>query len=152
MQVLIWIHVISAIVGIGPTFAFGLFLLKNQSVSQLRHSLNMLDRALMFNKMGAPLAAVSGILLMVLGNYGGWLQLWILGALFLFIVITVLSIPLGNKLKVLQEWADKPEHNGESKLPSAQENTVKQMHITINVIHVLSILLFTLMILKPIVF
>jgi uncharacterized membrane protein len=106
----------------------------------------------MFNKIGAPLAVLSGIGLVLTGNYGGWLQLWILGALLIFIVITIMAIPLGNKSKSLQEWAEQPNRQGDAALPPEQENTVKQMLKTVNVIHVLSIVLFTLMILKPIVF
>lgn len=151
MELLVWIHVISAIVGIGPTFVFGFFLNKNQTVSQLSHSLNLLNRMLLFNKIGGPVAVLSGIALIVIGNYE-WLQLWIIGALVIYILITAIAIPLGNKMNALQKWAENRHLTGEASLPSEQKKTVKQLHNTINVIHVLSILLFTLMILKPVIF
>jgi hypothetical membrane protein len=152
MQLLVWIHVISAIAGIGPTFAFGLFLQRNQNIAQLRHSLKLLDRALLFNKIGGPMALLSGIALVLIGNYGGWLQLWILGAILIYLVIMIISIPLGNKMKALQVWVAKPEHTGDSSLPTEQEDVVRHAHKSIQFVHVLSILLFTLMILKPVVF
>lgn len=107
----------SAISGVGPTFVFGLFFQKNQSPPELSQSIGIMEKALYFNKIGAPLAALSGIGLVMTGRYGTWLQLWILGAILIFIIITVISVPLGNKLNVLKEWVNKPSHLDLKTLP-----------------------------------
>lgn len=152
MELLVWIHVMSAIIGIGPTFIMGLFFQKNQSVSQLKHSINLFNKALLYNKIGGPVAVLSGLGLVLTGNYGSWLQLWLLGALFIYLIIFAISIPLGNKLKALQDWVNLPEQAELTTLPTEQEKILGGMNNAINFIHLLSIILFSLMILKPVLF
>lgn len=152
MKLLVWFHIMTAIIGIGPTFIMGIFFRKNQTVLQLQHSISLLNQALFFNKIGGPLVVLSGIALVIFGNYGGWLQLWILGSLFIYVVIFATSMPLARKMKAIETWVNDPNHAEIKSLPEEQEKDVAWVKNIINIFHILSILLFSLMILKPVLF
>jgi uncharacterized membrane protein len=75
------VHVLSAIIGIGPTYAFLVVLRKNQSVQELRSSLKMGIILELFLKILGSLAVVTGLVLFFVGDYGQFTQLWLIGSL-----------------------------------------------------------------------
>lgn len=101
LNILVLIHVLSAVIGIGPTYFGHILLRKGQTLGQLRSSLGLMPLLEKFPKILGSLAAVSGILLAWLGDYG-FKQLWIYGSLSIYIIIQVVVIgfmaPAAHKL------------------------------------------------------
>ncbi|MFC5532024.1 DUF2269 family protein [Cohnella yongneupensis] len=91
LNVLVAIHVISAIVGIGPAFFSHVLLRKGQTLNQLRNSLQLVKKLELFPKILGSLAVVSGLLLAWLGDYG-FDQLWIYGSIALYVIIQIVVI------------------------------------------------------------
>jgi hypothetical protein len=86
LYILIFIHVVSAIVGIGPTFFIHVLLRKGQTYGQLRNSLGLTQALEKFPKILGSLAVVSGLLLAWLGDYS-YKQFWIYGSIALYVLI-----------------------------------------------------------------
>jgi uncharacterized membrane protein len=103
LNILVLIHVLSAVIGIGPTYFGHILLRKGQTYGQLRNSVGLLPLLEKFPKILGSLAVVSGILLAWLGGYG-FKQLWIYGSLAIYIIIQVVVIgfmaPEAKKLAV----------------------------------------------------
>ncbi|WP_135555297.1 DUF2269 family protein [Paenibacillus cymbidii] len=88
---LVTIHVLSAVLGIGPTYFGHILLRKNQSREQLLDSLALFGRLNYFPKIGGTLAVVSGILLVALSDWQ-FSELWILASLGLYVVIQIMVV------------------------------------------------------------
>lgn len=103
LQFLIVIHVLAAIIGIGPTFFGHVLLRKEQSVQELRHSLATVKKLEIFPKVGGSLAVITGFILYFVGDYGSFMQLWLIGTLILYILIQLIVIvmvgPKSKKIK-----------------------------------------------------
>jgi uncharacterized membrane protein len=149
LNILVFIHVLSAIIGIGPTYFGHILLRKGQTLGQLRSSLGFMPLLEKFPKILGSLAVVSGILLAWLGNYGFEL-LWIYGALVVYVIIQVVVIgfmaPAAKRLAVKvgasSEQLDKPV----SAELSAEVSKVNMFNY---VATVFGVVLFLLMFFKP---
>lgn len=150
MKLLVLVHVLSAIIGVGPTFFAHVLLRKNQSVESLRQSMAVGKHLEYFPKIGGLIAVLSGICLTVFGNYGSFLQIWLIGSLILYILIQIIVIgfiaPANRKLAA---WIFDPQNLGATVLPEE----IRKLHHRANRFYwaasVGGVLLFTLMILKP---
>ncbi|WP_223700530.1 DUF2269 family protein [Sutcliffiella deserti] len=150
MQWLVWIHILVAIIGIGPTFFGNILLRKNQTVTDLRHNILLQHKLDFFPKIGGTIAVITGILLVIFGNYGSILQIWLLGALFIYFVIQVLVIGfISPKVYELQRWLLHPENRASTQLPFNQAENLKTISNLYMLVSVLGILIFLLMIIKP---
>lgn len=101
MEWLVTIHVLSAVLGIGPTYFGHILLRKKQSRDQLLESLSLFGLLNYFPKIGGTIAVVSGILLVALS---GWKfsDLWIFGSLVLYVLIQTVAVAMmGPVLKQL---------------------------------------------------
>jgi hypothetical protein len=67
---LILAHVLSAIIGIGPTYAFLIIFRKNQSAPELKFSLKMGKILELFPKILGSLAVLTGLVLFFIGDMG----------------------------------------------------------------------------------
>lgn len=92
MAWLVFLHVVSAVVGLGPAYAFPLMLKKEQSLVEVKRMVDLVARIEMLPKIFGGLTLISGLLLMWLGNYGSFFTLWIGGSLVLFILVEVVII------------------------------------------------------------
>jgi hypothetical protein len=63
------LNVLSAIIGVGPTFFGHVLTRKKQSVQELRFSLNLWKYLEFFPKIGGTIAVLSGFILIITGNY-----------------------------------------------------------------------------------
>ncbi|HZG75359.1 MAG TPA: DUF2269 family protein [Paenibacillus sp.] len=150
LKLLVAIHVLSAIVGIGPTFVMHLFLRGNQSAAQLRQSLDSMAIVERFPKVGGPVAVLSGILLVALYNYGSFGQLWLVGSLALFILVQIVVVGVaGRQLKPVMDWRRNANGSQESVVPLDVENALRRVGGTMWLAHALALALFLLMIVKP---
>ncbi|AST91470.1 DUF2269 family protein [Sutcliffiella cohnii] len=147
---LVLFHVLTSIVGFGPTFFSFILLRKSQTISDLRHNLILHHKLHYFPKIGGTLAVISGILLVLLGDYGTILQVWLFGSIILFMAIQVLYIGfILPALFELQEWVLHPNNRASTQLPLEQLMLLRKACNYYYVVIILTLLIFTFMILKP---
>ncbi|RIW33990.1 DUF2269 family protein [Bacillus salacetis] len=151
MKFLILLHVLSAIIGVGPTFFAHVLVRKKQTAEHLRHSLKMSALLENFPKIGGSLAVITGLVLYFVGEYGAFTQVWLLGSLILYVLIQIIVIgfvtPQSNKL---QEWLDAPENKDVAgELPEEAQELLNRMNSYFYFASALGITLFIFMILKP---
>lgn len=144
------IHVLSAIIGVGPTFFGHVLFRKNQNPEELRHSMKLSNYLTYFPKIGGTLAVLTGIVLVILGNYGTFLTLWLTGSLILYIAIQIVVIGvIDPRTKKLSTWVFAEENKTASVLPDLQKNELVSIGKLHSVATTLGVLIFFLMIWKP---
>lgn len=150
MKILVLIHVLSAVIGVGPTY-FGLSLLNaGNTPKDLQGILKMGKRLEMFPKIGGTLAVLSGLALILLANYGPFTQLWLLGSLVLYILIQAIVIGfVAPKANRLANWVFDPQNAIASTLPDEQQGLLKNIRLGHVLAAALGTVLFALMVLKP---
>lgn len=145
------LHVLAAIIGLGPAYAFPLLLNPTSSASELQRNLHLVGRLELFPKVFGTLAVVSGLILFWFGSYGTILQMWLLGTLIVYVIIEVLIIGFLNPAaKKLESLLASTAVSADSVLPSspipALYAKVRNLHLWASI---LSLVIFILMILKP---
>jgi len=150
MKWLVLIHVLSAIIGIGPTYVLPIILRKKQSVLELNYSLKIGSFLELFPKTLGLLAVLSGLALFFTGDYGRFTQIWLMGSLILYIIVQIIvigfSVPTVKKLK---GWAADPANHQLQTLPSPQAQLLnKSLNLTY-LACILGVILFVFMIIKP---
>ncbi|OXM82658.1 DUF2269 family protein [Paenibacillus rigui] len=150
MQWLVVIHVLAAILGLGPAYAFPFLLRKASSIQEMERNLSQVAHLEMFPKIFGTLAVLSGLALFFIGSYGSFGQIWIMGTLIVYAIIEVLIIgflnPEAKKLQSAlssQETKEKQEHAASLEPMYAR---VRNLHAWAGV---LGLLIFILMIVKP---
>lgn len=141
---------LTAIIGIGPTFFGHVLLRKEQSVAELRTSLGTVKKLEVFSKIGGILAVITGFILYVMGDYGEFSQLWLLGSLILYIIILTIVMGLvGPKLKKLRSYLADPNTARLDALPSKYRQSFTMINHCYWITSTLILLIFILMIVKP---
>jgi uncharacterized membrane protein SirB2 len=150
MKWLVLLHVLSAIIGVGPTFFSHVLLRKNQNVSELRQSMKLVKRLEIFPKVGGSIAVLSGLALILLNDYGTFLQTWLIGSLILYILIQIVAAGIiPRKSKRLAELV---ESHATAKDPTDEKEIHAHLHFVSKWMYVattLGTLLFIFMIMKP---
>ncbi|QGQ94184.1 DUF2269 family protein [Paenibacillus psychroresistens] len=150
MKWLVLVHVLSAIIGIGPTYAFLIILRKNQSATELKFSLRMGRILELFPKILGTLAVVTGLILVFVGEYGAFTQLWLLGSLILFIIIQVIVVAIGPRwIKSLTAWVEVPANQSFLTLPAPQASQLSKALGSARLASLIGLVLFIFMIMKP---
>jgi len=151
MKWLVLVHVLSAILGVGPAFFSHVLLKSHQNVDELRQSMRLFKRLELFPKVGGTLAVLTGLTLVLIGDYGKFMQLWIIGSLVLYIVIQVIIIgfiaPVANKLTA---WLNDPSNLDTKSLPSEQQAYHRRANSLFWIVSTLGTILFAFMIMKPV--
>jgi uncharacterized membrane protein len=95
---------------------------------------------------------LTGILLVIFGNYGSFLQLWLIGALVLYVLvqITVIGLILPTT-KELERWVFDAANAKETELPHEQQKILNKISSLYYLVSTFGVLLFILMILKPVI-
>ncbi|WP_339145495.1 MULTISPECIES: DUF2269 family protein [unclassified Sutcliffiella] len=150
MKWLVLIHVLVAIIGIAPTFFGTILLRKHQTISDLRHNVLLQHKLDYFPKIGGTLAVITGILLVLFGNYGSILQLWLFGSLVLYLSIQVIVIGfISPALCDLQRWLLHPDNRASTQLPATQTSALHKVSNLYWLTILLAFIIFILMIIKP---
>ena len=150
MQWLVLIHVLSAIVGVGPTFFGHVLVRNNQTPEQLRHSLKLAGRLDVFPKVGGTVAVLTGILLIALNDYGAFTQLWLVGSLVLYVLIQIVVIGfVAPSQKRLAQWVFDEANLHAAELPGEQRDVLARANSLLYVASAMGLALFVFMILKP---
>ncbi|TNJ62249.1 DUF2269 family protein [Paenibacillus hemerocallicola] len=150
MEWLLTIHVLSAVLGIGPTYFGHILLRKKQRREQLLQSLSMFKLLNYFPKIGGSIAVVSGILLVALSGWN-FSDLWILGSLVLYVLIQAVAVgmlgpvlgQLVQALNAVDESESKP--NG----PDVKSPLLAKANRLYNTASIMGTALIILMIVKP---
>ncbi|WNR43706.1 DUF2269 family protein [Paenibacillus roseipurpureus] len=150
VKFLVLIHVLSAIIGVGPTFFAHVLLRRNQTLEELRMSLRVGRRLEIFPKIGGSIAVLSGLLLIWLGDYGSFMQIWLLGSLIAYVLIQIIAIGFATpNQKKLGGWVLDPTNLQETALPGDQILLWAKARNYFYAASTVGVILFIFMILKP---
>src|SRR5699024_3334527 len=87
-KALVFIHVISAIVGLGPGFILTLIIMNTKNMTEVRHAFSLWNRIHIFVMLGGIMLLVTGLLMGFL-NPSLFKQGWYIVSLLLFLVTLV---------------------------------------------------------------
>lgn len=149
MKWLVLIHVLAAIIGVGPTFFFHYLLRKNQSVSEMKYSFKTAMQLQKLPTIGGLVAVTTGIIMV---SISGWsfTDLWIIGTLILYGTLQVLFIILtGPLVKKLSIWVVETKEADNEPLPTIQEDLVRSTNMRVMLTNSMALVIFILMIIKP---
>lgn len=143
---LVFIHVISAIVGLGPGFTF-IFILKSaKNMAQLRHAYEINRKLHNFVKFGGTLLLITGLLMGSI-NTGLFTSGWYITSLTLFMIALAMGpLVLSRKLKPVKEFL--ASYEGED-IPDQYYQLYKKVAPWEYLTLVVFLIIITLMILKP---
>jgi len=150
MKWLVLIHVLSAIIGVGPTFFGHVLVRNNQTLEQLRHSMKLASKLDFFPKIGGSIAVISGILLISLNNYGSVTQIWLLGSLVLYVLVQIVVIGfVAPAQKRVAHWVFNDANLSKIELPQEQRVNLSRANAMLYAASVMGLVLFVFMIIKP---
>ncbi|MBD3920266.1 DUF2269 family protein [Paenibacillus sp. PR3] len=150
-MLLVVVHVMAAIIGIGPTYFSPVLLRTGQTTEQLHSSFRLGAILELFPKFGGSLAVLSGLALVIIGDYQ-FKDVWIYGSIAIYVIIQILVIGFvaPRQKKVLNWLLDQASAVRTSTNPPIEYNALLSQVRTIHYIAtVLGIALFVLMIVKP---
>ncbi|WP_276352254.1 DUF2269 family protein [Cohnella caldifontis] len=147
---LVAIHVLSAVLGLGPAFAFPFMLRSASTAPEMKRNLQQVSYLETFPKIFGTLAVLSGLGLFFWGSYGPFMQVWIIGSLMVYAAIEILVIGFLNPaaaklLKLLGESRATAAEPPNPEMIGLYART-RNLHLWSGV---LGIVLLTLMIVKP---
>jgi uncharacterized membrane protein len=150
MEWLVLLHVLGAVFGLGPAYAFPFILRKTASAAEMEKSLALVTRLETFPKIFGTIAVLSGLALFWLGSYGAFMQVWIFGTLLVYVAIEVLIIgflaPAVKKLLASLAGLDGKAREDVPSSVSAMYARVRNLHLWASV---LSLVIIAFMVLKP---
>lgn len=145
-KILVVLHVIAAIVGIGPAFVLPLLGNSAKTGSQLRFVFGIIQKINRFPKTGGITLIVTGVLLMIVGKMG-LSELWLNLSLLFFIIIEVIIIgmiePRMRKITALVMASEGEE------IPQGYQGSMNKIIPLEATVHVLTIVIIILMVVKP---
>ena len=145
-KILVVLHVIAAIVGIGPAFVLPLLGSSAKTGSQLRFVFGIIQKINKFPKTGGITLIVTGVLLMIVGKMG-LSELWLNLSLLFFIIIEVIIIgmiePRMRKITALVMASEGEE------IPQGYQGSMNKIIPLEATVHVLTIVIIILMVVKP---
>jgi uncharacterized membrane protein len=146
-KLVVVIHVIASIVGIGPAFVLPILTSSAKTGSQLRFVFGLMKKINRFPKTGGVTLIVTGILLMIIDKMG-LSVLWLNLSLLFFIVIEVIIIGMVEpRLKKLTQLVMTSE--GEE-IPEGYTTAMNKIAPLEAAVHVLTIVIIILMVVKPV--
>lgn len=151
MKWLVLVHVLSAIIGVGPVFFSHVLFRKNQTTNELKHSLALMKKLEYFPKIGGSLAVLTGLTLILLNDYGPFFQTtWLIGSLILYICIQIVAAGfIPPRVKKLAEFLSKHDGDGNVNEDSDFRTNWSFVNRWMYVASGLGTILFIFMILKP---
>ncbi|MBP1948550.1 DUF2269 family protein [Virgibacillus litoralis] len=145
-ELLVFIHVFSAILGMGPGFVMIYIVTKATTMTELKHAYIIRNRLHIFVMVGGSLLLITGLLMGYLHPYL-FEQGWYVTSLVLYLIAlgfgpTVLS-PRSKPIKALLK-----EHNGDE-IPAEYFILSKKLFFFERIENVIFLIVIALMILKP---
>lgn len=145
-ELLVFIHVFSAILGMGPGFVMIHVVRKANTMTELRHAYQIRNRLHIFVMIGGSLLLITGLWMGFLNTYL-FSQGWYIVSLILFLIAlafgpTVLS-PRSKPVKKLLQ-----DHNGEE-IPTEYYTLSNKLFFYERIENGIFLVVIALMILKP---
>src|SRR5690625_4061335 len=145
-QLLVFIHIFSAILGMGPGFIMIYIVTKSSTMTELRHAYFIRNRIHIFVMIGGILLLVTGLWMGLLNTYL-FTQGWYLISTVLFLISLaagpVVLKPISTPIKALLA-----EHQGED-IPDIYYKMSKRLFFHERILNMIFIIIIALMILKP---
>lgn len=145
-QILVTIHIFSAILGMGPGFIMIYIVTKSSTMTELRHAFFIRNRIHIFVMIGGILLLVTGLWMGLLNTYL-FTQGWYIMSIILFLIALgagpVVLKPISTPIKALLA-----EHKGEA-IPEAYFKMSKRLFFYERILNTLFLVIIALMILKP---
>ncbi|MEI3613063.1 DUF2269 family protein [Pseudogracilibacillus sp. SO30301A] len=145
-DVLVVIHIFSAIVGLGPGFVMIYIVTKAETMTELRHVYKIRNKIHIFVMIGGTLLLLTGLVMGILRPYL-FSQIWFISSLVLFLIalgagpflLSPKSKPIKNILK---------EHEGEH-IPARYYELSKELFFYERITNIIFFIIILLMITKP---
>ena len=145
-EILVLLHVLAAIVGIGPAFILPILGKSAKTGSQLRFVFGVIQKINKFPKTGGITLIVTGLLLILVGKLG-FSVLWLDLSFILFVIIEVMIIGIIQpKMKKIVQLVMTSQ--GEE-LPEGYAAAMKRIMPFEGTVHLLTFFIIILMVLKP---
>lgn len=145
-RILVFIHIFSAILGMGPGFILTTVVKSGDTMTELRHSYAIRHRLHIFVMVGGILLLVSGLLMGAINPYLFTMG-WYVTSLLLFLVALAMGpfalTPKSKPVKALLE-----SHQGED-IPAEYYPLAKALFLVEHIENTLFLIIIALMILKP---
>lgn len=145
-DILVVIHVFSAIVGLGPGFVMIYIVTKAETMTELRHVYKIRNRIHIFVMIGGTLLLLTGLVMGLLRPYL-FNQIWFISSLVLFLIALgagpILLSPRSKPIKIILE-----EHKGEH-IPESYYALSKKLFFYERITNIIFFIIILLMITKP---
>ncbi|HAM81555.1 DUF2269 family protein [Ornithinibacillus bavariensis] len=145
-ELLIFIHIFSAIVGMGPGFMMILTVSKASNLTELKHSYRIRNQLHIFTMVGGTLLLITGLLMGAINN-SLFHQGWYVTSLVLFLIALafgpLLLSPRSKPIKQLLKSAEGEE------IPAEYEEMSKKLFFFERLENLIFLVIIVLMILKP---
>ncbi|RJR05568.1 DUF2269 family protein [Candidatus Parcubacteria bacterium] len=143
---LLLIHIIAAVVGLGSTFAMPVLMSTAKTVTQAKFSHSVAGGIEKFAKIGSITLLLTGIAMGAVSPYL-FKEIWFIASLVIYVLVQPIVagiLPKKNNLQIqILEKA-----NGEE-LPTEYQQISKQLIPINNIVHISAIILIILMTIKP---
>lgn len=145
-DILVFIHVVSAILGLGPGFIMIYVVQKANNMTELRHAYDIRSRIHLFVMVGGTLLLVTGLWMGFLRPYL-FQEIWYSLSLILFLVaLGVGPVILSPRARPIKQLLS--EHTDEF-IPETYYNLTRSLFFYERITNVIFIVIITLMIFKP---
>ncbi|GGK07794.1 hypothetical protein GCM10007063_32870 [Lentibacillus kapialis] len=145
-DLLVFIHVLSAILGLGPGFVMISIVTKADTMTELRHAYVIRKRIHIFVMVGGTLLLITGLWMGMLNPYlfsQGWyvlsLALFLIALAFGPLILSPRSKPIKALLK---------EHKGDN-IPEKYQTLAKKLFFYERIENIIFLIVIVLMVLKP---
>ena|SRR5690625_727181 len=145
-KLLVFIHIFSAILGLGPGFIMIYVVTKASTMTELRHAFFIRNRIHIFVMVGGTLLLVTGLLMGFINTYL-FTQGWYIISIFLFLM-TLAAGPFILKPKSEPIKEILKNHQGDNIPPEYYEKS-KELFLYERITNIIFLIIIALMILKP---
>lgn len=145
-NILVFIHIVSAIVGMGPSFVMTRVIAKVDTMSELRYGFKMRKIMHTFIMVGGTLLLTTGLIMGIMRPYL-FGQIWYTGSLILYLIILAAGpIWLRPVTKPIKEILNTYQGN---EIPNEYYPLAKRLFFVERITNTLIATIIILMILKP---
>lgn len=145
-HVLVFVHIVSAIIGMGPGFILTYIVTKASTMSELRHVYYIRHRIHILVMVGGSLLLISGLLMGILRPYlstSGW---YITSLILFIIALAIGPLVLSPRSRPIKRLLN--EHVGEH-IPEEYYTLSRKLFFYERIEHAIFLVIIVLMITKP---
>ncbi|MEN2465877.1 DUF2269 family protein [Ornithinibacillus sp. JPR2-1] len=145
-DVLVFVHIFSAILGMGPGFMMMMIVSKATNLTELRHAYVIRNRMHRYTMVGGTLLLITGILMGTINTYLSQ-QGWYITSLVLFLIALAFGpLLLSPRSKPIKELL---KHTEGEKIPAEYDVMAKKLFFVERIENVIFLVIIALMIIKP---